>query len=610
MLSEFNQEHLNSYINNQAFCKEKFHEKNKLEYYCKTCVKSICQKCAATTHSTHDKVSVEEAAEDAKKVIRRDMNRLNPLKEQYIKELQLSKQNMSRFENEINAAKKKVDDEKEAQMKILQDHHNATMRTLDEMLHEHRTTNEEEQSELNTGIQQFADFQHQCHTMEEKNLTLQILENYRTLQEICNTLLERKSILSTKPVKHHYCVDYQLPMKYVQELGKIVESVTDPSRCSIECVNDVRCGFVNQFRVVTRNAKGQVCCTNKGSIDAQIKDVDGNEVENEVTENETGKYNVTYRAEKPSPYTILVSIGGKAIKNSPQQVQTTEVRAEIKAVRVFGKETTAKRFTPTRVTLSDSGEILAITDYDNHNIVIFTVDGKYVREIGVKGTGDGALCFPCGAVFNENRIFVIDNPHGINGRIQEFGLDGTYLRTVYQQNGVVLKHMCVTNHNFACLELYITDANKTNIKLFTKETGHFVKGIEINPPVINPLCPLGFAYHSGKYFISYQLSYYNCICVFDENGVLLYKFGENGKRDGEFDGVAGLAVYGADMILVCYANYHRVQVFTHEGDFISSFGSHGSRLGQMNGPMDVAVTPDGKVIVVAEYTGSRVQIWQ
>jgi len=146
MLSEFNQEHLNSYINNQAFCKEKFHEKNKLEYYCKTCLKSICQKCAATIHSTHEKVGVEEAAEDAKKVIRRDMNRLNPLKERYKRELQLSKQNMSRFENEINAAKKKVDDETEAQKKILQDHHNATMRTLDEMLHKHRTTNDEEQT--------------------------------------------------------------------------------------------------------------------------------------------------------------------------------------------------------------------------------------------------------------------------------------------------------------------------------------------------------------------------------------------------------------------------------------------------------------------------------
>ncbi|KAK3699416.1 hypothetical protein QZH41_018582 [Actinostola sp. cb2023] len=437
---------------------------------------------------------------------------------------------------------------------------------------------------------------------KKKNLTLHILESYRTLQEICNTLLERKSILSTKPVKRNLCVDYQLPMKYV---GKIVESVTDPSRCSIDCLNDVRCGFVHQFRLVTRNSEGQVCSTNKGSIDVQIKDVDGNEVENEVTESETGKYNVTYRAEKPSPYTILVSIGGKAIKNSPQKAQTIDARAEFKSVRVFGRETTAKPFFPRRVTLSDSGEILAITDYGNHSIVIFTVDGKYVREIGVKGTGDGELSHPRDVVFIENTIFVSDNPD-VNGRIQEFGLDGTYLRTVYKQKGVKLLHMCVTDHNFACLERTV-DANKTNIKLFAKQTGHFVKAIEINPPVINPLCAFGFACHNGKYFISYWKD--NCICVFDDNGGFLHKFGAKGKKDGEFDGVWGLAVYGADMILVCDINNHRVQVFTHEGVFISSFGSHGSRLGQMNDPSDVAVTRDGKVIVV-ECLGSRVQVWQ
>ncbi|KAK3697775.1 hypothetical protein QZH41_010324, partial [Actinostola sp. cb2023] len=305
--------------------------------------------------------------------------------------------------------------------------------------------------------------------------------------------------------------------------------------------------------------------------------------ENEVTESETGKYNATYRAEKPSPYTILVSIGGKN-----DQELTTET----------------KRFYPGRVTLSDSGEILAITDIVNDSIAIFTVDGKYVREIGVEGTGDGELSRPRCVVFNENTIFVSDNPVG-NGRIQEFGLDGTYLRTVHKQE-VVLRHMCVTDHNFACLELTV-DANKTNIKLFAKQTGHFVKGIEVNPPVIDPEYPLGFAYHNGKYFISYYKD--NCICVFDENGVFLYKFGKDGKKDGEFDDVCGLAVYGADMILVCDSKNHRVQVFTHEGDFISSFGSHGSRLGQMNGPADVAVTRDGKVIVV-EFEGSRVQVWQ
>jgi hypothetical protein len=46
MLNEFKQENVDSFIKNQMLCKEKFHEKNKLEYYCQeeTCKRYICQK--------------------------------------------------------------------------------------------------------------------------------------------------------------------------------------------------------------------------------------------------------------------------------------------------------------------------------------------------------------------------------------------------------------------------------------------------------------------------------------------------------------------------------------------------------------------------------------
>ncbi|XP_020915953.1 E3 ubiquitin-protein ligase TRIM71-like, partial [Exaiptasia diaphana] len=77
LLSDFKQENLNSYINNQALCKEKFHDGARLEYFCKTCKKCICQKCGTTTHSIHDKISIEEAAEEAKTLIRKEKERLN-----------------------------------------------------------------------------------------------------------------------------------------------------------------------------------------------------------------------------------------------------------------------------------------------------------------------------------------------------------------------------------------------------------------------------------------------------------------------------------------------------------------------------------------------------
>jgi hypothetical protein len=118
--------------------------------------------------------------------------------------------------------------------------------------------------------------------------------------------------------------------------------------------------------------------------------------------------------------------------------------------------------------------------------------------------------------------------------------------------------------------------------------------------------PLYITYVNGRYFVSYGDETY--IGVFDENGVFLYKFGERGDRDGQFDLIAGLAVYGQDMILVCDMGNHRVQLLTQEGQFIRSFGSYGSGVGQMDSPVDVVVTADGQVFVL-EYGGNQVQVW-
>ena len=63
------------------------------------------------------------------------------------------------------------------------------------------------------------------------------------------------------------------------------------------------------------------------------------------------------------------------------------------------------------------------------------------------------------------------------------------------------------------------------------------------------------------------------------------------------------------MLLVSDAGKNCVFVFTQGGELISTFGTYGSRLGEMNQPVDVAVTPDGKVLVL-EREEKRLQVWQ
>ena len=112
----------------------------------------------------------------------------------------------------------------------------------------------------------------------------------------------------------------------------IEEYVTDPYYCSISvplgCFKSN--GSLRKCKFVTRNSKNQICYTNRGS----------GEVDNEITETERGKFIVTYKADKHSPYQVLRSIEGQAIKDSPK---TLHGKIDFKSVKIFGEKGHGKK---------------------------------------------------------------------------------------------------------------------------------------------------------------------------------------------------------------------------------------------------------------------------
>ncbi|XP_020902172.1 E3 ubiquitin-protein ligase TRIM71-like [Exaiptasia diaphana] len=601
--SDFKKENINSYVKNRMHCQKRYHDNNKLDFYCTTCKERICCVCNGTEHKLHHTVTVEEAAEEVKMFIIRDMDRVNEVKENYEKELKTSKQNMTRIEQETNAAIKEVTDEVEKHIKVLREHKAAVIETLQTKLQQQKTQNDEEQREIRDGIERLSEFNLRGQTLLDENVAHFIVKSQHDLSQRCETLREKPSVLNSKSIKRNASVRYthnQQVTQALQNIGTIVESVTDPSCCSIESLNDIRCGFVNRFEVVTRNSQKEPCVTCQGSIDVQIQDGDGINVEKEVSQSDTGKYTVTYRAEKPCDYTIHVRIGGQKINNSPQTVKTSDVRDELKPVKTFGEKLSriGQLNRPLSLAVSDRGEV-AIADYGNHRIVIFSVDGECLRRFGDKGTGGGQLTDPIGVVFNKDRLLVTDNNDG-NGRLQEFDLNGTYCRTIYKQQGVRLFGMCSAHENIAvCYE--IQNRRQSGINVFNKQSGELMQEIPVNYNV-----PFYITYGNGKYFLSNIIKHH--IGVYDNNGGFLYKFGNFGNGDGQFNDPRGLAAI-SDVILVCDARNDRVQMLNQDGQFIRSFGVSGSGLVQMNFPVDITVAPDGRVFVL-EWGNSRVHVWR
>ncbi|XP_031567986.1 E3 ubiquitin-protein ligase TRIM71-like [Actinia tenebrosa] len=602
MFKDFKQENVANYMNKKIFCKEKFHEDNKLEYFCQedSCKQSVCQKCATLYHQNHRMQSLEGAALEVKKGLQQDIDGVEGKKEKYEQELKHSEQNKERIGQEIELAKKEVRRAEEMICKTVRDHSTAMISALDQTLQEQTAANDQEQRDINSNIRLLSELQRQWQTLKERGVPYEIIESKEAFQIRSRVLLETPSVLHNKSIQRDITVCYVTSEQFLQSLqniGKIVKSVTDPARCTIESIKKAPRGFINKCKIITRNTEGEVSPTRIESIDVRIKDGEGNEVEKKVSEEQTGKYRVSYKPQKNGTHEIQVKIGGEPICNSPQKVNILEVTETLKSEKIFGEGNYngGQLQCPRSMAVSE-GEELAIADRGNDRILIFSLDGNYLRVFN-----DAGLCHPFGAFFNEERIIVSDGTDG-EGRIQEFDLNGTYVRTIYKPDQwFAPRGMCVNDNKdiaVCCLgkqELGI----KPSIKVFSKQR------IDFDMPD-NSEQPQYITYGNEKYFVSYLNTYY--VRVFDVNGVFLYKFGGKGEGDGQFNGVRGLAVYGPDMILVCDSGNHRVQLFTQEGQFIRSFGSRGTGVGQMTHPVDVVVTAGGRVCVL-EWSGNRVQIW-
>jgi len=69
--------------------------------------------------------------------------------------------------------------------------------------------------------------------------------------------------------------------------------------------------------------------------------------------------------------------------------------------------------------------------------------------------------------------------------------------------------------------------------------------------------------------------------VFDRNGKFLFKFGSEGKGNGQFNEPCGVTVdQRNNQIVVVDGENHRIQIFDEKGTFLRVFGSQGKDDGQ------------------------------
>ena len=69
-------------------------------------------------------------------------------------------------------------------------------------------------------------------------------------------------------------------------------------------------------------------------------------------------------------------------------------------------------------------EKFIVTDRNNNCVKVFDGKGQFLYKFGEKGNGDGQLNSPCGLCVDKHGNLLVCDP--INGRIQQFSLEGTF----------------------------------------------------------------------------------------------------------------------------------------------------------------------------------------
>ena len=275
---------------------------------------------------------------------------------------------------------------------------------------------------------------------------------------------------------------------------------------------------------------------------------------------------------------------------------------------------------PSDVAVASSG-IVYVVDRDNNRIEAFAQPSPaYERSFGSVGNGNGELSHPQdGAVAPSGDVYVSDTS---NDRVEEFSPTGEFIRvwgSAGTGNGQFEspRGVAVVASGEEKGDVYVVDAENERVQEFSSE-GKYMRqfgsegggnGQFGHKSVWGWEGPDGVAVApNGEVYVADEANH--DVQVFAPKGATEMEFkrkwGSEGRGNGEFAALHGIAVAPDGNVYVAEEGNPRVQEFSPEGKFITTWGSEGTGNGQFRSPHGVSAASNGD-IYVADEGNNRVE---
>ena len=541
-LKDFQDQDIEAVLKRPAFCQKKRHEKEELKFFCKDCKVAICNTCVVTLHEGHGKMLLEEATDARKTQINSMTQSLIEKAQEKRKELEQLNQKSTEIKLQVAYLKSQVQTNVDQLIAIIEARKQDVFDAVDNQAKKSLESLSKKKDQVENQVKLIESAIEQIKALIKRSFSTEILG----FSETFHTILQEQGTQGNRDTE---CI----PRFSFTKSEKLINVLNS------EGIGNVKIVF-SEAKVKQSGAKGK----------------------------ESSK--------------VIAGNKGANVRDSPleTQVQTRRFRS----VLSFGQkgESVGMLNYPWGVAVNDQDEI-AVTEFLNHRVSVFSSDGTHLRSFGRLGKKNGEFQYPTGITFDSlGNIVVADND---NHRVQVFDRNGNFLSKFGKKGSLNNQLKFPQGLSINCNgDIIVADEGNKLIKIFSSSRNYLVRKFGGAGSLVTP-------YHCiqhGQYFIVSDAGD-NSIKMFDLEGKFISKFGKQGNKDGEFNEPLCLSVNKEGLLIVCDSQNHRVQVFELSGKFVTKFGSEGSRRGEFKKPFSTAILSDGRV-VVCDWNNDRIQVFE
>ena len=540
-LKDFQDQDIEAVLKRPAFCQKKRHENKELELFCKDCKVAICNTWAITLHEGHGKMLLEEATDARKTQINSMTQSLIEKAQEKRKELEQLNQKRTDIKLQVADFKSQVQTNVDQLIAIIESRKQDVFDAVDNQAKQSLESLSQKKDEVENQVKLIESAIERTKALVKRNFSTEILG----FSETFDAILQEQGTQQYRDTE-------SIPRFSFTKSEKLINVLNSEGIGNVETV-------LSEPKPQQSGAKGK----------------------------ESSK--------------VIAENMGTNVPDSPleAQVQTRRFRS----VLSFGQkgESVGMLNNPCGVAVNDQDEI-AVTDWLNHRVSVFSSHGTHLRSFGRKGKNNGEFDGPKGIAFDSHGNIVVADCG--NHRVQVFDRNGNFLSKFGEKrsrdNQLKFPEGLSINGNGVII---VADCVNKLIKIFSS-SGKYLRKFSGAGSLVEP-------YHCiqhGQYFIVSDHGDHS-IKMFNLEGKFISKFGEKGNKDGEFNEPRYLSVNKEGLLMVCDVGNHRVQVFELSGKFVTKFGSEGSGRGEFKNPLSTANLSDGR-IVVCDFNNHRIQVFE